>query len=80
MQVPDHLGLFQLRRPGIQQPGLGIVGVRHLEKGRFLHKVDLERMLVARGKGVALDLVIQGGRRARNVLELLALFTELRQA
>ena len=80
MQVADHFGLFHLRRAGIEQPCLGVMGIAHLEERRLLLEVDIERMLVARREGVALDLVVQGGRRAGDGEQIRALLAQLGQA
>ena len=48
--VPEALddgGPFHPRRAGIHQPGLGLVGRRHVEKRRFFQKIDVQRPAVA---------------------------------
>src|SRR5699024_2090398 len=63
-QVLDRVGALDLGRPGVQIPGLGGVGGRHIEEGRLLDKVNGQGLLVAGGKGVAVDVVERVGRAA----------------
>lgn len=65
VQILNDLRLFELRRAGIQKPRFGIVRFAHREERRLHFKVDLQRVLIARGKGVALDLVVQRRREYR---------------
>ena len=55
------------------------MGGGDLEIRRIDEEVDLQRLRVARGKGVALHLVEEVGRRALNGEERLALHAQLRQ-
>ena len=67
-----HAGnaLGQLRRhihlgsAGVQQPGGRIVGIGDLEHGRVYLVINVQRKMVAGGKGVARLLMQQVGRRA----------------
>ena len=60
-----------------QQPGLGLVGGADRKVGRALDKVDLQRLGVAGGKGIAVDLGEQIRGCTLNVEQILALDAHL---
>ena len=66
--------------PGVQQPGLGLVGGRNFKVRRALDIVDLQCLRVAGRKGVAADLGKEVGRGAHDVEQVLAFYAHLGHA
>ena len=79
MDVLNCLGLLNLRRSGVQQPGLGEVGLRNLEHGRLLQRIDLQAVGISGSKGIAHDLVIQRGGSASDGVKRSVPLCQLRQ-
>ena len=61
MDIADDLGLFDLRCPGVKQPGLGIMRIGYLEHGRFFQRIHREAVRIAGGKGITHDLIVERG-------------------
>ena len=76
----DGLGFFELWSSGIQQPGLGIVRVAHLEERRLLLEVYIQSMRISGSESVALYLVVERRRCTCDVVKILALDAKLRKA
>ena len=66
MKVANDLGLFDLGRSGIQEPGLGVMGIADLEHRRILQGIDFQAVGIPGREGVAHDLIVQRRRRAGN--------------
>ena len=79
MQVLDCFRFLNLGRPRIQQPGFGVMGIAYLKEGRFLREINLQRPGIPGCKSVSVDLVVQGRRRTRDVVQVLAFDAQLRQ-
>ena len=76
-QDADVFGRLHPGGPGVQQPGAGPVGGGHVKIGRAELKVDLQRLGIAGGEGVPVDLIEEVGGCARDGIEGLALYAEL---
>ena len=79
MDILNDLRLLDLGSSGIQQPGLGEVGLADLEHGRLLQGIDLQAVGVTGCKGIAHDLVVQRGGSAGDGEQLGVALCQLRQ-
>ena len=79
MNILNSFRFFCLRRSRIQQPGLGIVGIRYLEHRRLLQSINLQTVLVTRCKRISDNLIVQRRRRTGNGKQLCIPLRKLRQ-
>ena len=64
MDVLDDFRFFHLGRSGVQEPGLGEMGLGHLEHGGIHQGIDLQAVGIPGGEGIAYNGVVQRRRRA----------------
>ena len=78
-QLLNRVGLLNFRSPGVQIPGLRLMGGTYLKERRLLFEINGKRLRIPRCKRIALNLIEQVRRRTLNGGKILALNPQLRQ-